>query len=185
MVFFLFQKSTFVINENNITQNWNMDFFFFRFFIIYQLKIWWCFWRDRFGKRDVLSWSFEKNAIFQGQSLNKKSSSCCFEGKVKFVMFLIRRFVFFLSKLFPFITTFSREIKGLYLKTRDGLESRHDLVLCNVIWHNESTWWLDKLSFFVICDMMTLEKFISAEENFFRDNKLYVSSIVTWRCSVK
>ena len=40
MVFFLFQKSTFVINENNITQNWNMDFFFFWFFIIYQLKIW-------------------------------------------------------------------------------------------------------------------------------------------------
>ena len=61
--FFLFQKSTFVINENNITQNWNMDFFFFWFFIIYQFKI--C---------DVLMWQVWKTWCFYRNPLKKMSS---------------------------------------------------------------------------------------------------------------
>ena len=115
MVFFLFQKSTFVINENNITQNWNMDFFFFWFFIIYQPKIWWCFWRDRFGKRDVftdlenvmfLSWSFEKNAIFPVSK---------FEQKIKFVLFW--------RKSQSFRKVFRRKCDDFYCKTRDVFDT--------------------------------------------------------------
>ena len=105
MFFFLFQKSTFVINENNITQNWNMDFFFW-FFIIYQLKIWWCFWRDRFGKRDVFIVILWKNAIFLVSE---------FEQKIKFVLFW--------RKSQSFRKVFRRKCDDFYCKTRDGFDT--------------------------------------------------------------
>ena len=133
MVFFLFQKSTFVINENNITQNWNMDFFFFRFFIIYQLKIWWRFWRDMFGKRDVFIVILWKNIIFLVSDFEQKSKFVLFWKKRQSFRKVFRskcddfycknhdvfdtaiRF-FFPFKTLPFYHKFSKIVKGFIWK---------------------------------------------------------------------
>ena len=132
MVFFLFQKSTFVINENNITQNWNMDFFFFRFFIIYQLKIWWRFWRDMFGKRDVfivILWKkchlsrseFEQKIKFvlfwrKSQSFRKVFRSKCDDFYCKNHDVFDTAIRFFPFKTLPFYHKFSKIVKGFIWK---------------------------------------------------------------------
>ena len=103
----------FFISKIDICDKWKQHhaklkygFFFFWFFIIYQLKIWWCFWRDRFGKRDVFIVILWKNAIVLVSE---------FEQKIKFVLFW--------RKSQSFRKVFRRKCDYFYCKTRDGFDT--------------------------------------------------------------